>query len=58
MKILTIITTTYNRGYCLHQLYNSLFMQQSRDFIWLIVVVGSTAKNRDVVVKFFVVGVF
>ena len=54
MKILTIITTTYNRGYCLHQLYNSLFMQQSRDFIWLIVVVGSTDNTRDVVEKFMV----
>lgn len=52
MKTLTIITTTYNRGYCLHQLYDSLLIQHSRDFIWLIVDDGSTDNTRDVVKKF------
>lgn len=49
MKTLTIITTTYNRAYCLHQVYESLLRQTSKDFIWLIVDDGSTDNTKDLV---------
>lgn len=42
MKTLTVITTTYNRAYCLPQLYESLLRQSSKDFIWMIIDDGST----------------
>ncbi len=40
--ILTIFTPTYNRAYCLHQCYESLRRQTSKDFMWLIIDDGST----------------
>lgn len=49
MKTLTVITTTFNRAYCLHQVYESLKRQTSDDFIWLIVDDGSTDNTKDVV---------
>ncbi len=42
MKTLTVITTTYNRAYCLHQVYDSLVKQACKDFIWLVMDDGST----------------
>ena len=48
-KTLTVITTTYNRDYCLHQVYESLLRQTSNDFLWLIVDDGSTDNTRDLV---------
>ena len=42
MKTLTVITTTYNRAYCLHQVYDSLVKQACKDFIWLVIDDGST----------------
>ncbi len=42
MKTLTIITTTYNRAYCLHQVYESLLRQDCDDFVWLIIDDGSS----------------
>ena len=47
MKSLTIITTTYNRSYCLDRLYDSLLEQSCKDFIWLIVDDGSTDDTKD-----------
>jgi glycosyltransferase involved in cell wall biosynthesis len=49
MKTLTVITTTYNRAYCLHQLYESLLRQTSKDFLWMIVDDGSIDDTKDLV---------
>ncbi len=49
MKTLTVITTTYNRAYCLHQVYESLLRQSSDDFIWLIIDDGSSDNTRELV---------
>ncbi len=49
MKTLTVITTTYNRDYCLHQVYESLVRQTSRDFIWLVIDDGSTDKTKELI---------
>lgn len=42
MKKITVFTSTFNRAYCLHQLYESLIRQTNKDFIWLIIDDGST----------------
>lgn len=49
MKTLTVFTTTFNRAYCLHQVYNSLCRQSSQDFEWLIIDDGSTDNTKQVV---------
>ena len=49
MKTLTIITTTYNRAYCIGQVYESLKRQDCKDFCWLIVDDGSTDNTREVI---------
>lgn len=42
LKTLTVITTTYNRDYCLHRVYESLVKQDCKDFVWLVIDDGST----------------
>lgn len=42
MKTLTVFTPTFNRAYCLGELYNSLLRQENKDFIWLIIDDGSS----------------
>ena len=49
MKTLTVITTTYNRAYCLHQVYESLLRQTSGDFLWMIIDDGSSDNTRELV---------
>jgi glycosyltransferase involved in cell wall biosynthesis len=49
IKTLTVFTATYNRGYCLHQVYDSLCRQSSQDFKWLIVDDGSSDNTKDLV---------
>lgn len=49
MKLLTIITTTYNRAYCLHQVYEALCRQTCDNFLWLIVDDGSTDDTASIV---------
>ncbi len=49
MKTLTVITTTYNRAYCLHQVYASLLRQTSKDFIWLVMDDGSSDHTRQLI---------
>jgi glycosyltransferase involved in cell wall biosynthesis len=49
MKSLTIFTTTYNRGYCLHQVYESLIRQTHCDFIWMIIDDGSTDETESLI---------
>lgn len=46
---LTIFTPTYNRGYCLHQLYHSLVRQTDCNFVWLIIDDGSTDDTAQIV---------
>ena len=41
-KTLTIFTPTYNRAYTLNLGYEALSRQTCKDYIWLIVVDGST----------------
>ncbi|PYZ96948.1 glycosyltransferase [Alteribacter lacisalsi] len=48
-KTLTVFTPTYNRAFCLDQLYESLIRQPSREFIWLIIDDGSTDHTTDLV---------
>lgn len=48
-KTLTIFTPTYNRGYILEKLYESLKKQTSKDFLWLIVDDGSIDNTQTVV---------
>ena len=51
MKKITVFTPTYNRAYCLHQLYESLVRQKNQDFLWLIIDDGSTDTTRGLVDK-------
>lgn len=46
---ITILTPTFNRGYCLHQLYESLLRQDSFNFEWLIIDDGSTDNTKNLV---------
>lgn len=49
MKTLTVFTPTYNRAYCLHQLYESLQRQSCKDFEWLIIDDGSNDHTEELV---------
>lgn len=49
MKTLTVFTSTYNRAYCLRQLYDSLCRQTNQDFVWLVVDDGSTDNTKELV---------
>lgn len=51
MKKLTVFTPTYNRAYCLHNCYESLKRQTSKDFVWLIIDDGSTDGTKDMIEK-------
>lgn len=46
------MTPTYNRGYLLIRLYNSLLKQSEKDFEWIIVDDGSDDDTKEVVNKF------
>jgi glycosyltransferase involved in cell wall biosynthesis len=49
MQKLTVFTATYNRAYCLPQLYESLKRQTSKDFLWLIIDDGSEDDTKNLV---------
>jgi len=49
MKTLTVFTPTFNRAFCLNQLYQSLIAQTNSDFLWLIVDDGSSDATKDLV---------
>lgn len=49
MESITVFTPTYNRAYCLHQLYESLCRQSSSDFCWLIIDDGSTDNTKELI---------
>lgn len=48
MCYITVFTPTYNRVYCLENLYKSLLRQTNRDFEWLIVDDGSSDGTEPV----------
>lgn len=49
MKLLTIFTPTYNRGYILPQLYDSLLRQSDKRFEWVIIDDGSIDNTETLV---------
>ena len=49
MKSITVFTPTYNRAYCLDQLYQSLVRQTVKDFSWLIIDDGSSDTTKELV---------
>jgi glycosyltransferase involved in cell wall biosynthesis len=44
--LVTICTATYNRGYILHNLYNSLKKQSMKNFEWILIDDGSTDNTK------------
>lgn len=52
MPALTIFTPTYNRAYCINNLYKSLVSQTNKDFIWLVVDDGSTDNTQELISNF------
>lgn len=49
MKAITVFTPTYNRAFCLEQLYESLARQTDPNFLWLVVDDGSTDGTQSLV---------
>lgn len=49
MKKITVFTPTFNRAYCLGQLYESLIQQTNTDFIWMIIDDGSSDNTKELV---------
>jgi glycosyltransferase involved in cell wall biosynthesis len=49
MKKITVFTPTYNRAFCLDQLYQSLLSQTNTNFLWLIVDDGSSDNTKELV---------
>ncbi|MGN4437153.1 glycosyltransferase family A protein [Bacillus cereus group sp. MYBK69-1] len=52
-KKITILTTTFNRGYIIENLYRSLCRQTNKNFSWLLVDDGSN-DNTEVLVQSFI----
>ena len=46
---ITVFTPSYNRAYCLSQVYESLLRQTCKDFIWLIIDDGSSDDTKELV---------
>lgn len=57
-NLITVFTPTYNRGYTLENLFNSLLVQTNKNFEWLIVDDGSTDNTEDLVNGFKGVSTF
>lgn len=51
--LVSVITPTYNRGYILHQCYESLCAQTDPNFEWVVVDDGST-DDTEALVKYFI----
>lgn len=45
--MITVFTSTYNRGYIIENLYNSLKRQTFRDFEWIVIDDGSTDNTEE-----------
>lgn len=54
--MLTIFTPTYNRGYIISKLYESLKNQTSKDFEWIVIDDESSDNTEDLFAKFESVG--
>lgn len=53
MRRITVYTPTYNRGFCIHQVYESLLKQNSyTEFTWLIIDDGSKDNTKQIVTSF------
>lgn len=52
MKKITIFTPTYNRAYCLRELYESLLLQKRDCFVWLVIDDGSTDNTKVLMDEF------
>ena len=39
---ISVITPTYNRGYCIEKLYKSLCEQTNKNFEWIVIDDGSS----------------
>jgi len=50
--MISIITPTYNRGYIIENLYNSLINQSVKHFEWIVVDDGSTDNTRELIKKY------
>lgn len=50
--MITIFTPTFNRSYCLRNLYESLIKQSNQNFEWIIIDDGSTDDTKILVQKF------
>jgi glycosyltransferase involved in cell wall biosynthesis len=46
---ITVFTPTFNRAYCLHQVYDSLVAQTNPDFRWMIIDDGSSDNTKELV---------
>lgn len=51
MKKITVYTPTFNRAYCLGDLYESLLRQTNKNFLWLIIDDGSSDQTNLLVEK-------
>lgn len=47
MPLITIFTPTYNRGYIITKLYESLIKQTCKDFEWLVIDDGSSDNTKE-----------
>lgn len=50
--MITVFTPTYNRGYIIHMLYESLCRQSFTDFEWIVVDDGSTDNTKTLIQSF------
>lgn len=50
--MITVFTPTYNRAYCIENLYRSLLRQTDRDFEWVVVDDGSTDDTEALISSF------
>ena len=55
---ITIVTPTFNRGYCIHKVFESLKNQTFKRFEWIIVDDGSTDDTENVAYKLISVATF
>mgnify|MGYP003299877234 CR=1 FL=1 len=50
--MITVFTPTYNRGYIIHKLYDSLCRQSFTNFEWVVVDDGSTDNTQELITGF------